>query len=407
MVSTPQSRFGAAESPIPFVVFGDDWGRHVSTTQHLFRRLAREHPTIWLNAINHRTPKLSLYDARRAVGKLSGMFRSRMVAGGADSSTQLTDGHRAVRLAGLVPPRILPWHNVKHIRYVNTRSLLRDVRTAIARSGLHHRPVLVTATPAIPDVVRQLDACVKIYFCIDDYGEIQGVDKDLVLPLEQETLSAVDAVVATAQSLVASKRAPSGRGYYLPQGVNYDDFAQLRRLPADLAAIPRPRIGFAGNLAPVCDINLLRSIALSHPDWSLVFVGPVNVDASALDLPNVHILGNRSYADLPAYVQGFDVGLIPYMLNAWTRSVDPLKTLEYLAAGTPVVALPLPELQKYAQSIRIAEGADKFASDIEAALLEPLTAAAGRRGLAREHTWEHRAEQLLAIIQELRTVCAS
>lgn len=405
MLSKAESCLVTEEAPTPFVVFGDDWGRHVSTTQHIFRRVARHHPTIWLNAINHRTPKLSLYDARRAARKVSDMVKSLLGGVVADSPIGLDDESSPVTLAGLVPPRILPWHNVGPIRYMNTRSLLRDIRGAIARSDRHRRPILLTATPAIPDVVRQLDACVKVYFCIDDYGELQGVDKDLILPLERETLSAVDAVICTAESLVASKRAPSGRGFYLPQGVNFDHFAQPQPLPHDLAAIPRPRIGFSGNLATVCDIDLMRRLAKVRPDWSLVLVGPISVDASTLRLPNVHILGNRPYTKLPAYVQGLDVGIIPYILNAWTRAVDPLKTLEYLAAGVPVVSLPLPEIYKYSPAVRIAEGEDAFVAAIAAALGERGSTAASLRAIAREHTWERRASRLLQIVHDLKEEC--
>lgn len=404
MLSTPRSP-SQQDSAIPFVVFGDDWGRHVSTTQHIFRRLAQKHPVVWLNAINHRTPKLSLADARRAAGKISQMLDARSRRATADSATgNLRDGP-AQRTPDVVPPRILPWHNVKPVRYVNTISVLRDVRAALARRGLEKPPILVTATPAIPDVVRQLEAGTKVYFCIDDYAELQGVDRNLVLPLEQETLSAVDGVIATAEWLVATKRPSSGRSFYLPQGVNYEHFAAPRQLPDDLAAIPRPRIGFAGNLAPVCDLDLLRELAANNPRWSIVFVGPVSVDTSSLNFPNVHFLGNRSYASLPAYVQGFDVGLIPYVLNAWTRSVDPLKTLEYLAAGIPVVALPLPELRKYAPPIRIAERS-QFRDAVASALASSTSRSDGQV-MARQHTWENRADRLFEIVRELSAACAS
>jgi len=392
-------------SPVPFVVLGDDWGRHVSTTQHIFRRIARRHPVVWLNAINHRTPKLSPYDARRAAQKIGEMIggRRRVAEQPSDvSSGELPDA----RPEAIVPPRILPWHNNRVVRRFNTRSLLRDLRAALARSGHDRPPVLFSATPAIPDVVRQLDAVAKFYFCIDDYGELQGVDKELVLPLESETLSAVDAVIATAKSLVSTKKAASGRGFYLPQGVNYEHFAQPCRAPSDIEAIPRPRIGFAGNLAPVCDLELLRSIAQSKPDWSLVLVGPISVDASSLRLPNVHILGPKPYAELPAYVQAFDVGIIPYLLNAWTRAVDPLKTLEYLAAGIPVVSLPLPEVHKYAPPVRVAAGHEGFRDALADALTDHPSAVATRRALAREHTWERRAEQLMDIVERVCQECA-
>jgi glycosyltransferase involved in cell wall biosynthesis len=125
------------------------------------------------------------------------------------------------------------------------------------------------------------------------------------------------------------------------------------------------------------------------------------VDATRLALPNVYMLGNRPYETLPAYVQGFDVGIIPYVLNNWTRSVDPLKTLEYLAAGIPVVSLPLPELEKYAPPVRIGPGYDAFIAEVTSALAEPSTAAAGRRALAQQHTWERRARRFLEIVHEL------
>jgi hypothetical protein len=385
------------------LVFGDDWGRHVSTTQHIFRRLAGEHTVVWLNAINHRTPKLSVYDARRAVGKVSGMvFGHRAKSGPPNVNGAWGSGAGAdVRPAAIVPPRILPWHNVGLVRRFNTRSLTRDLAAALEKIAPGERPVLLTATPAIPDVVEALDAFPKIYFCIDDYAEIQHVDKDLVLPLERETLGVVDAVVATAETLVRTKRSPSGRGYCLPQGVNYDHFATPRELPPDLAAIPRPRIGFAGHLSLCCDVDLIRTLALTHPDRSFVFVGPVSIDVQPLTLPNVHLLGNRPYAELPAYVQGFDVGTIPYLLNAWTRSVDPLKLLEYLAAGVPTVSTPLPEVYKYAPPVRVADTPAAFGVAIDQALTESVSAKEARQATARRQTWEHRAERLVEIVREL------
>ncbi|HKW48432.1 MAG TPA: glycosyltransferase [Gemmatimonadaceae bacterium] len=407
MLQSAKLRFDVPIPPRPIVVFGDDWGRHVSTTQHIFRRLSQAHPVVWLNAINHRTPKLSLYDARRAVGKVMQMARSRSAGKDAEPVHSAASEADAAAPARIIPPRILPWHNVGLVRRLNTHSLLKDIRNALTETSSASRPVLVTATPAIPDVVRRLDACVKIYLCLDDYSEIQGVDKDLVLPLEHETLGAVDAVVATAKSLLATKRASSGRGFYLPQGVNYDHFATRQPLPPDLAAIPRPRIGFAGDLALRCDLDLLRDLALSHPEWSVVLVGPINVDVSSLALPNIHILGNRPYRDLPAYVQGFDVGIVPYLLNAWTRAVDPLKTLEYLAAGIPVVSLALPEIYKYSPPVRVARGHKEFIDAVQNALAEPATAVAARRALAREHTWERRASSFMQIIQDLEAACAS
>ncbi len=133
---------------------------------------------------------------------------------------------------------------------------------------------------------------------------------------------------------------------------------------------------------------------------SLVIVGPLAVDPRNLEnLPNVHLLGQRPYRDLPAYVQQFDVALVPYLINEWTRAVDPLKLLEYLAAGVPVVTTAIPEARKYEAVIRITDDDTDFIHGIRQALVEDREAArCHARALAREHTWERRAQMLLNII---------
>jgi len=118
--------------------------------------------------------------------------------------------------------------------------------------------------------------------------------------------------------------------------------------------------------------------------------------------PNIHLLGNRSYDELPAYVQAFDVGIIPYVLNDWTRSVDPLKLLEYLAAGIPVVTTAIPEVFKYAEAVRIADTRERFEEAVAASLTDTGAAArAARQSVARKHTWESRADRLIEIVEQV------
>ncbi|MCH8966815.1 MAG: glycosyltransferase [Planctomycetes bacterium] len=214
-------------------------------------------------------------------------------------------------------------------------------------------------------------------------------------------LEVVDVVVATAESLTRSKVPRSGRTHYLPQGVNYEHFNAPRPEPPDLADIPRPRIGFSGQLSACCDLTLLRHVAVAFPRASLVFVGPVSVDPVTLNLPNVHFLGRRAYDQLPAYVQHFDVGIVPYLLNEWTVAVDPLKVLEYLAAGIPVVSTKIPELEKYRDAVLVAEDQEGFVRGVRRALAEDKSVAR-RRGemIASRNTWEQRAERLLTILDQ-------
>lgn len=377
---------------MPIVVFGDDWRRNVSTLQHLFVHLITHRPIVWVNSFGHRAPQLTVYDLRRAVVKVRSMLAGHRVP---------ADGRPAP--ARIIEPRALPWHNIAAVRALNTWSLVRDIRRALADVAPGRPPLLITGTPAAVGVVGELGEVASMYFCMDDYGELPGVDVDIVAPLEKVLLLKVDAVVATAKALVELKRPASGLAYSLPQGVNYDHFAVPRPMPDDMAALPQPRIGFAGGISSACDFDIIRAVAEAYPSGSIVLVGPVQADVRPPRLPNIHLMGHRPYDILPAYVQAFDVGLIPYVLNDWTRSVDPLKLLEYLAAGIPVVTTAIPEVEKYRSAVCIASEIPAFLACVESALRPNMRAEQAERGraVAREHTWAHRAEQLLRIAAEV------
>jgi len=240
----------------------------------------------------------------------------------------------------------------------------------------------------------------SVYFCMDDFLHLPNVSPEMLGPLERRLLERVDAVVATARTLTESKRPRSGRAYYLPQGVHYEHFATPRPPPADLAELPRPRIGFAGGVAAPVDVELVHRLAAAFPSGSVVLVGPVTLPRAALAAPNIHLLGPRAYRDLPGYLQAFDVGIVPYVLNAHTVAVDPLKLLEYLAAGIPVVTTNLPEVRKYAAAIAIGSTHDGFVAAVREAVQRPGTPQR-RQALAREHGWNRRAAELLGILAEV------
>jgi hypothetical protein len=384
----------------PIVVFGDDWGRFVSTMQHLFRHLSLTHPVVWVNAIGHRPPDLSLADLRRAWGKVRAMARPRPappVHGYAEGGQPMS----------IIEPRgVLPWHQVGAIHWWNTELLVRMIRRRLAALGLTRPPVLVTGTPPSAGVVGRIGEAASVYFCMDDFLNFPGVSAKMIAPLERKLLGRVDALVATAASLMVSKRPASGIVHHLPQGVNFDHFSRPRPEPEELRVIPRPRIGFAGTVGGLCDLGLVRRIADTYPAASVVLVGPIWADDATMAMvqaaPNVHVLGMRPYAELPAYVQSFDVGLIPYVLNDWTKAVDSLKLLEYLAAGLAVVTSAMPEAAKYADQVRMTGDNDAFVAAVGAALRDSAPEARARRqAFASGHTWQHRAERLLTIIEEL------
>ena len=377
----------------PIVVFGDDWGRNVSTIQHLFRWIIPDYPVVWVNGIGHRKPQLSGADLMRAARKFRAMLGARRATGA------LVGGAGYPDPAAILQPKVLPWHDQSLIYASNVRAMRREIGRALGALGTTPAPVIVTGSPPSAGVVGTLGEAAAVYLCMDDFLHIPSATPSMIGPLEQSLLARVDAVVCTAESLTRAKVPRSGVAHYLPQGVNYEHLAAPRPLPEELAHLPRPLIGFVGALYERCDVPLLRQLAEAFPNGSVVLIGPIQMDTAPLTAPNMHVLGPRPYAALPAYVQGFDVGIIPYVLSEETLAVDPLKLLEYCAAGVPCVTTALPEARKYAQVVRVTESRDAFIAGVRAALAEDRGLARARgQALAREHTWRKRAEVLLRIL---------
>lgn len=386
-----------------FVVFGDDWGRHVSSMQHLFLRLLDRSTVVWIDGIGHREPSLSAADARRALQKVRSMVRGRASrpAGGPPVVAAAAGPRPHVH----VHPRVLPWHLNPVAAAFNRWSLRRDIGRAIDRAlalpgADPSRLVMVTGSPPSASVAGTFGERAVIYFCMDDFLELPGTSPHMMDVMERRLLARADAVVATAQRLVEKKRCAAGRGWHLPQGVNYAHFAEPRPVPPELARLPRPIIGFAGGVGAAVHADTVAAIARANASGSVVLVGPVTLPAGTFGERNVHLLGPRPYADLPAYVQAFDAGIIPYVENDWTRAVDPLKLLEYLAAGIPVVASPLPEVMKYAHAVEVAPLGDAFVdATMRAALATHPSVREQGRAEARLHTWDARAERFMEMVE--------
>ena len=141
-----------------------------------------------------------------------------------------------------------------------------------------------------------------------------------------------------------------------------------------MAGRSKPVVGVIGQINQRIDVATMTALATRHPDWTLVFIGPLvreRVDVSMLEsLPNVRFLGLKPAADLPRYLKSIDVCLIPYIVDDHTRYMHPLKTLEYLAAGRPVVSTPLPALSIYEEHVALAGDTGTFIAAVERALTE-------------------------------------
>lgn len=206
-----------------------------------------------------------------------------------------------------------------------------------------------------------------VYDCMDELSAFKFAPADL-LENERRLLERADLVFTGGQSLYEAKKDRHRRVFAFPSSIDRAHFAQARTIteePEDQANIPHPRLGFCGVIDERFDIDLLAEMAELRPEWSFVMVGPV-VKIAEEDLPrreNIYYLGGKNYADLPKYLAGWDIAIMPFALNESTRFISPTKTPEYLAAGKPVISTPIRDVVRpYGEMklVEIASTAEEF-----------------------------------------------
>jgi UDP-galactopyranose mutase len=259
-----------------------------------------------------------------------------------------------------------------------------------------HRYVLWYYTPMALSFTEHLSADALVYDCMDELSGFAGAPAELK-SLEAELLRRADVVFTGGQSLYEAKRHTHQNIHPFPSSVDVDHFAQARRIdsdPADQAAIPHPRLGFFGVIDERMDLELIAGIAAERPSWHLVMLGPVvKIDPAILpQRANIHYLGAKTYEQLPQYIAGWDVALLPFARNEATRYISPTKTPEYLAAGKPVVSTSIRDVVRpYAHMglARIADTVDGFVDACEAALVEdPVVRLREADVFLRQTSWD-------------------
>jgi glycosyltransferase involved in cell wall biosynthesis len=382
-----------ADAPTPIVAFAKDWHEDPTSNHHVLRELARTRRVLWLNSIATRTPKLG---SSRDLGKI----RRKLV--------EFARG--AVRIEHdlwVATPLALPLPHSAMARAFNRQVLRATIRALRAQLGIGDFQ-LWTFLPNVADYIGTLGEQLAVYYCVDEWSLFGYLDREQTVAAERALLAKVDAVFAINGALADTKRAHNPHTFESPHGVDHAAFARAlaptTRVPDDLAALPRPRLGFYGTLRDWVDLDLVAQLARARPAWSIALVGQELCDTSAVrGLPNVHLLGQRPHAELPAYCKGFDVGLIPYRIDARMRFVNPLKLREYLSAGLPVVATPVPEVARFTQvGAHVAATPEAFVAAVDRALAGDSPAARAKRSAAMQHeTWAARVAEVTRTIDEL------
>lgn len=370
------------------VCFSHDWTGDPLSKTHLMRILARDNRVLWVNAIANRMPTASSKDVSRIFNKLK----------------SFTEPIREVEPnIHILNPLAIPAYGSKNIVSINQAFLVRQVKAAMRKLGFKG-VVNMVFNPAAGMIAGRLGESELIYYCVDEYTAFTGVT-DGLKRIEDDLFRKADLVVVSAERLFDTKKHLNPNTHIIRHGTDWQHFRRAvdggLEMPADVADLPRPIIGFHGLLADWVDYELIKKTAEHFANGSVVLIGKVAVDAEekikVIDgVPNIHLLGRKPYADLPAYCAAFDVALNPFAINELTLAANPLKVREYLAAGLPVVSTDIPEV-RVLEDVLVGTDHSDFISKIEAALSSSKPKAAVSDAI-KDESWEAKVEELRQLL---------
>ncbi len=272
-------------------------------------------------------------------------------------------------------------------------------------------PYLWTYHPYIMDLIKKLKFSNKlIYHCVDDLAAVPGIDKKAFNLEEKKFLIKADLIFVTSKSLEQKCKLYNANTYYFPNVVDFEHFSYAQktgRLPKDIIQIPEPRIVYMGALSEF-KINFQSVLKLieSCPKYSFIFMGDEiegqdsKVFKKILTCSNVHFLGFKNYEELPDYLRGMQLGIIPLMVNNYTRSISPMKFFEYIASGLPVASLNFQYPNVKSKKITYSNTVLNFIESVKMlAKADKLTFSETKK-LVGNNTWSFRTKKMLALIKK-------
>jgi glycosyltransferase involved in cell wall biosynthesis len=375
-------------SATPLLVFADDWGRHPSSCQHLVRHLLPEHPTVWVNTIGTRTPRLDLETLRRATGKLRQWFGRSASAKSEPPPLGLT----------VCNPRMWPWLTRRIDRRLNRTLLMRQLRPIV--ESMPQVPVAVTTLPIVADLMGKLSVARWVYYCVDDFGEWPGLDRATMNRLEKVVVAKADVVLSVSENLRDRLQQMGRDSHLLTHGVDVDFWRSTNSPIGGIDQLERPLVVFWGVIDRRMDTAFVERLAHSMTRGTIVLAGPEqDPDPALAQLPRIRRIGPLPFTDLPNLAREAGVLMMPYVDQPVTRAMQPLKLNEYLATGKPVVVRDLPANREWADSLDLTSTPEAFAAAVLRRLESglPPEQMKCRERLAGE-SWQAKAERFASII---------
>ena len=366
-----------------FIVFGEDWQSHPSSTQHLFKQLAKQHQIIWINSIGMRKPTFRLIDLKRVFNKLKSLFLSKR----SSPNAKTTDHSHNLDLTAHTLA-VLPWHDNLIVRLYN--------KWIFNKKGfIGEEPIVYwLSVPTAISLISPREQDKVIYYCGDDFSALAGVDHKMVAPFESELIKKADTIYVVSERL--ANKMPKTKVKMLSHGVDLALFTTQTAKASELEQISKPIIGFYGSLNAWLDKALLLTLAKERPEYQLVLIGNLIEDFSELlKLDNVTHIKAVEHHRLASFSQHWQVSILPFVDNEQIRSCDPLKLKEYIATGTPIVTTRFAAVNPYRETILIADTHQGFIDRIDYAVSlsksQNLNWRTNQSQQANNHSWQAKA----------------
>lgn len=300
-------------------------------------------------------------------------------------------------------PLMLPPTSKLWVRKINARLIAAQVCLVLKIVGIHNWFTWVTV-PTACDVVEALPDSVTIFNRSDAFSKFPEVCEEFIKSCEEKLLKNSALVLYVNRKLMVEDVAPQDRKYYLGHGVDYSRFASVtakgKSVHSELAHMKRPLVGFFGAIDDyTVDLELLKFAVKSLPNMSFVLIGLSTLDISDItSLSNVHYLGFRPYPEIPKLGASFDVGIMPWLQNAWIDYCNPVKLKEYLALGIPIVTTPIPQAEEYPGLLSIARTPHEFVEAIQASvMLNDERLRLLRQKAVENDSWQCKAAKVLEL----------
>lgn len=366
----------------PLVVFGEDWGRHISACQHLIRLLAHRYLVLWVNTIGTRRPGLDRVTFARARQKIRDWLF------GSHPPAPVQENLRVIN------PVMWPWMRSSFDRWLNRQLLARQLRPVLAT--LPSPPVVITKVPIVADLMEEFPGTRWIYYCVDDFTAWPGLDQPALRVLEETLVRKAHGLIAVSEPLCEKLQSMGRQAVLLTHGVDYALWHHSSGSPAEeLRDVPRPVLLFWGLIDRRLDLSFLQALTQRLEQGTVVLIGPrQDPDPALLRLPHIRWLPSVPHERLPALAHQASLLIMPYVDLPVTRAMQPLKLKEYLATELPVVVRDLPSNRAWADALDLTRSPEEFADRVLQRLQSGLPAEQKEARLRlRGESWETKAEQ--------------